>query len=201
MFSLRSHSFHMHLVVSSYINKVHTLVHTLFSACNCSVPSQLRVKMHSKSPSVMAFCLVCLGILAKNMPKRLAGYYLLNSYVFFNIYVLSILTWNSIHTIMYKSIQVERRDLMLAIFLAPIYILLNIYVLRWGYLWIGNCHHLFQSRIFRIILTVIYTLIALTPLTGFLIQKPAFLHRILKITSNYFPVSYTHLTLPTNSRV
>ena len=74
---------------------------------------------------------------------------------------------------------------MLAIFLAPIYILLNIYVLRWGYLWIGNCHHLFQSRIFRIILTVIYTLIALTPLTGFLIRKPAFLHRILKITSNY----------------
>ena len=75
---------------------------------------------------------------------------------------------------------------MLAIFLAPIYILVNIYVLRWGYLWIGNCHHLFQSRIFRIILTVIYTLIALTPLTGFLIRKPAFLHRILKITSNYF---------------
>lgn len=75
---------------------------------------------------------------------------------------------------------------MLAIFLAPIYILLNIYVLRWGYLWIGNCHHLFQSRIFRIILTVIYTLIAFTPLTGFLIRKPAFLHRILKITSNYF---------------
>ena len=75
---------------------------------------------------------------------------------------------------------------MLAIFLAPVYILLNIYVLRWGYLWIGNCHHLFQSRIFRIILTVIYTLIALTPLTGFLIRKPAFLHRILKITSNYF---------------
>ena len=37
--------------------------------------------MHKKSPSVMAFCLVCLGILAKNMPKRLAGYYLLNSYL------------------------------------------------------------------------------------------------------------------------
>ena len=47
---------------------------------NCSVPSQLRVKMHSKSPSVMAFCLVCLGILAKKMPKHLAGYYLLNNY-------------------------------------------------------------------------------------------------------------------------
>ena len=82
MFSLRSHSFHMHLVASSYINKVHTLVHTLFSAYNCSVSSQLRVKMHSKSPSVMAFCLVSLGILAKNMPKRLAGYCLLNSYYY-----------------------------------------------------------------------------------------------------------------------
>ena len=35
--------------------------------------------MHSKSPSVMAFCLVCLGILAKDMPKRLAEYSLLNS--------------------------------------------------------------------------------------------------------------------------
>ena len=35
--------------------------------------------MHSKSPSVMAFCLVCLGILAKSMPKRLAEYSLLNS--------------------------------------------------------------------------------------------------------------------------
>ena len=30
---------------------------------NCSVPSQLRAKMHKKSPSVMAFWLVCLGIL------------------------------------------------------------------------------------------------------------------------------------------
>ena len=35
--------------------------------------------MHSKSPSVMAFCLVCLGILATGMPKRLAEYSLLNS--------------------------------------------------------------------------------------------------------------------------
>ena len=32
---------------------------------NCSVPSQLRVKMPSNSPSVIAFCLVCLGLLAK----------------------------------------------------------------------------------------------------------------------------------------
>ena len=75
---------------------------------------------------------------------------------------------------------------MLAIYLTPIYILLNFYVLRWGYLWIGNCHHLFRSTIFRVILTVIYILISTTPLTGFLIKKPVSVHRLLKITSNYF---------------
>lgn len=75
---------------------------------------------------------------------------------------------------------------MLAIYLAPVYILLNLYVLRWSYLWIGNCHHLFQSAVFRIILAIAYVLISTTPLTGFLIKKPASLHRALKITSNYF---------------
>ena len=75
---------------------------------------------------------------------------------------------------------------MLAIYLAPVYILLNFYVLRWGYLWIGNCHHLFRSTIFRVVLAIIYILISTTPLTGFLIKKPASLHRILKVISNYF---------------
>lgn len=75
---------------------------------------------------------------------------------------------------------------MLAIYLAPVYILLNLYVLRWSYLWIGNCHHLFQSTVFRVILALVYVLISTTPLTGFLIKKPASLHRILKVTSNYF---------------
>lgn len=75
---------------------------------------------------------------------------------------------------------------MLAIYLAPVYILLNLYVLRWSYLWIGNCHHLFQSTVFRVILAIVYFLISTTPLTGFLIKKPASLHRILKVTSNYF---------------
>ena len=54
---------------------------------------------------------------------------------------------------------------MLAIYLAPVYILLNLYVLRWSYLWIGNCHHLFQSTVFRVILAIVYGLISTTPLT------------------------------------
>ena len=33
-------------------------------------PHSYESKMHSKSPSVMAFCFICLWILAKNMPKH-----------------------------------------------------------------------------------------------------------------------------------
>ena len=63
----------------------HTYRRSIKTYRNCSVSSQLRVKMHSKSPSVMAFCLVCLGILAKNMPKHLAGYYLPNGHNISNL--------------------------------------------------------------------------------------------------------------------
>lgn len=34
---------------------------------------------------------------------------------------------------------------MVALYLAPLYILLNVYLLRWMYLWIGSCHYLFQT--------------------------------------------------------
>ena len=63
---------------------------------------------------------------------------------------------------------------MLAIYLAPVYILLNLYVLRWSYLWIGNYHHLFQSTVFRVILAIVYVLISTTPLTGFFDKKTSF---------------------------
>ena len=33
---------------------------------------------------------------------------------------------------------------MLAIFLAPLYILINIYIVRWMILWMGACTHFFQ---------------------------------------------------------
>ena len=29
---------------------------------------------------------------------------------------------------------------MIAIYLSPIYLLLNLYILRWAYLWMGTCH-------------------------------------------------------------
>ena len=75
---------------------------------------------------------------------------------------------------------------MVAIYLAPLYILLNVYLLRWMYLWVGNCHYLFQTMTFRIIFAIIYIFASTSLLSGFLIKKPRFIHRLLKITGNYF---------------
>ena len=75
---------------------------------------------------------------------------------------------------------------MVALYLAPLYILLNVYLLRWMYLWIGSCHYLFQTMTFRIIFAIIYFFASTSLLSGFLIKKPRFIHRLLKITGNYF---------------
>lgn len=75
---------------------------------------------------------------------------------------------------------------MVAIYLAPLYILLNVYLLRWMYLWVGSCHYLFQTMTFRIIFAILYIFASTSLLSGFLIKKTRFLHRLLKITGNYF---------------
>ena len=46
------------------LRRVDQMDPVILDIVHCSVTSQLRAKMHLKSPSVMAFLLVCLGILA-----------------------------------------------------------------------------------------------------------------------------------------
>lgn len=75
---------------------------------------------------------------------------------------------------------------MIAIYLSPIYLLLNLYILRWAYLWMGTCHSILRTLGFRLIFAVIYVLLSTSLLTGFLIKNPKSLHRMLKITGNYF---------------
>lgn len=75
---------------------------------------------------------------------------------------------------------------MIAIYLSPIYLLLNLYILRWAYLWMGTCHSILRTLEFRLIFAVIYVLLSTSLLTGFLIKNPKSLHRMLKITGNYF---------------
>lgn len=75
---------------------------------------------------------------------------------------------------------------MIAIYLSPIYLLLNLYIPRWAYLWMGTCHSILRTLGFRLIFAVIYVLLSTSLLTGFLIKNPKSLHRMLKITGNYF---------------
>ena len=75
---------------------------------------------------------------------------------------------------------------MIAIYLSPIYLLLNLYILRCAYLWMGTCHSILRTLGFRLIFAVIYVLLSTSLLTGFLIKNPKSLHRMLKITGNYF---------------
>lgn len=75
---------------------------------------------------------------------------------------------------------------MAALFLAPVYILVNVYIVRWIFKWMGACNYLFQSTWFQIIFAGIYIFLASSLLTGFLIKKPRRLHTFLKNTGNYF---------------
>lgn len=74
---------------------------------------------------------------------------------------------------------------MIAIFLAPFYLILCYYILRWFYKWIGICHHWFRSKRFRRIFLIFYVFFISSPLTSFIIAKGR-LHHILKAVNNYW---------------
>ena len=82
-----------------------------------------------------------------------------------------------------------------AIFLAPVYILINFYVVRWMIRWMGACHRLFQTMAFRVSFVGIYIILATALLTGFLVKKPLSLHRILKHIGNYFLGTFIYILL------
>lgn len=74
---------------------------------------------------------------------------------------------------------------MIALLLAPVYLLLNYYILRWLFVWAEACHKNFKSRGFRIPATLIYGFLTFSPLSGFLITARPW-HRFLRILSNYW---------------
>lgn len=74
---------------------------------------------------------------------------------------------------------------MLAFLLAPFYLLVNYYVLRWILRWMGACTKYFKSKYFMSAFITLYILISTTPLTSFIIGKGA-LHRFLKQVNNYW---------------
>ena len=74
---------------------------------------------------------------------------------------------------------------MLAVFLSPIYLLFQAYILLWLYAWADSCSPALHSPFFRIPVTVIYLFFAISPLTGFLITREPF-HHFLRVISNYW---------------
>lgn len=85
---------------------------------------------------------------------------------------------------------------MIAIILAPLYIMFCLYILRWGIRYMGACHYLFQKPLVRVLICVIYGFIAMSLLTAFLIP-PSELQRLIKRISNYWmgTVLYILLTI------
>ena len=89
----------------------------------------------------------------------------------------------------------EVSHIMLAIFLAPLYILINIYIVRWMILWMGACTHFFQTFAFRVCFVGVYIFLSTSLLTCFLIRKPPEIHRFLKNTANYFQGTFLYILI------
>lgn len=84
---------------------------------------------------------------------------------------------------------------MTAFFLAPVYILINVYVLRRALKWMGVCHFFLKTKGFHIGFSIVYAFFATALLTGFLIKKPLWLHRLLKVLGNYFLGTFLYIVL------
>ena len=67
--------------------------------------------------------------------------------------------------------RMEVSHTMLAIFLAPLYILINIYIVRWMILWMAACTHFFQTFAFRACFAGVYIFLS-TSLLLFLHPEP-----------------------------
>lgn len=74
---------------------------------------------------------------------------------------------------------------MIAIYLSPIYILVNLYLFRWLLRWMGACHHFFQKNWMKAGMAVIYFILALSLLIGFLLPAGN-LQRFFKSLGNYW---------------
>ena len=72
---------------------------------------------------------------------------------------------------------------MLAIFLAPVYILANVFTAYWLLRWMKEVHPLFRHPAVLGVILVLYAFFALSLLTSFLIKRDP-VHRILKVVSN-----------------
>ena len=74
---------------------------------------------------------------------------------------------------------------MLALLLAPFYILACVYVIRWLILWLGACHGILQRMVPRIVIIAIFVCLALALPAGFLLPGGA-LKRLINQIGYYW---------------
>ncbi len=75
---------------------------------------------------------------------------------------------------------------MLSLFMSPFYILGNIYILYRILRWLQSCHRVFDRRMLKISLAVLYSLIALAIGIAFFLPSGSGLRRVLQLISNYW---------------
>lgn len=74
---------------------------------------------------------------------------------------------------------------MIALFLAPFYIIFNIYLVRWGLKWMGACHHHFKKKWVQALVILMDIFFASSLLVAFLLPPSRF-QRIMKLIGNYW---------------
>lgn len=74
---------------------------------------------------------------------------------------------------------------MIAVYLFPLYVLVNLYVFRWGIRYMSACSRHFKKKWIRIFIGIIYTFSALSLGIGFFL-KPSMAQRFFKCFGNYW---------------
>lgn len=74
---------------------------------------------------------------------------------------------------------------MLAVYLSPVYILLNLYLLRWLLRWMNTCSSYFHKKGIQAGVVCVYSMLALSILIGFLLPEGR-LRRLMKLVGNYW---------------
>lgn len=83
---------------------------------------------------------------------------------------------------------------MIAVFLAPVYLLFQYYVLSWGFAWTSSLSPMLDSVWFRIPAAAVYLLLAFSPLFGLLVTKEPF-HHALKAIGNFWLGLFLYILL------
>ena len=74
---------------------------------------------------------------------------------------------------------------MIAIYLAPLYLILNVYFLLRILKWLETCHVHFKKRWIKVILILVYVFFAFSILIAFLLPAGS-IQRVMKLISNYW---------------